>query len=104
MIRTEDVSAGCYRCLWHGNRRGELSSVVGGVTLLLAGHGCEGLYVPFPASVSVQAASLAMNLVLDWVNGKSSPTLRTRVLDTTQTAATADCDLQPDAECPICRS
>ncbi|AVJ32448.1 thiamine biosynthesis protein ThiF [Stenotrophomonas sp. MYb57] len=104
MIRTEDVSAGCYRCLWHGNRRGELRSVVGDVPLLLAGHGCEGLYVPFPASVSVQAASLAMDLVLDWVNGKSSPTLRTRVLDTTQTAAAADCDLQRDAECPICRS
>ena len=78
--------------------------MVGEVPLVLAGHGCEGLYVPFPASVSVQSASLTMDLVLDWVNGKTSPTLRTKILDHTQKADTADCDLLPDAECPICRS
>lgn len=104
MIRTDDAGGGCYRCLWHGNRRGELRSMVGEVPLVLAGHGCEGLYVPFPASVSVQSASLTMDLVLDWVNGKTSPTLRTKILDHTQKADTADCDLLPDAQCPICRS
>lgn len=60
--------------------------------------------MPFPAFVSVQAASVAVDLVLDWANGKTSPTLRTSVLDMTQTATSADFDLQPDAECPISRS
>ena len=38
----------CYRCLWHSNRRGELRSTVDSLPTILAGHGCEGLYVPFP--------------------------------------------------------
>lgn len=103
LLRTNNSGA-CYRCLWHSNKRGELRSVIGPLPVILAGHGCEGLYVPFPASVSVQAASLGMDVALDWVNGICSPSLRTRLLDRAYDLATPDCDPLRDRECPVCNS
>ena len=97
LIRTT-TSGACYRCLWHSNRRGELRSTVEPLPVILAGHGCEGLYVPFPASVSVQAASLGTEMALDWVNGTNSPALRTRLIDRTKQLATPDCDPCHDPE------
>lgn len=94
----------CYRCLWHSNRRGELRSTVDSLPTILAGHGCEGLYVPFPASVSVHAASLGAEMALDWVNDVYSPALRTRLIDHTHQLATPDCDPLRDRECPVCSS
>ncbi|EOE3515023.1 ThiF family adenylyltransferase [Klebsiella pneumoniae] len=101
LIRTT-TSGACYRCLWHSNRRGELRSTVEPLPVILAGHGCEGLYVPFPASVSVHAASLGTEMALDWVNGIYSPALRTRLIDPTEQLATPDCDPFHDPECPLC--
>jgi molybdopterin/thiamine biosynthesis adenylyltransferase len=99
-----NASGACYRCLWHSNKRGELRSIVDHLPVILAGQGCEGLYVPFPASVSVHAASLGAEMVLDWVNGTYSPALRTRLIDQTRQLATPDCDPLPDQECPLCNS
>lgn len=103
LLRTNDSGA-CFRCLWHSNKRGEFRSVVGPIQTILAGHGCEGLYVPFPASVSVDAASLGTKMVLDWANDKNSPSLRTRLIDHAHQLATPDCDPPPSPDCPICNS
>ncbi|EOB3110735.1 ThiF family adenylyltransferase [Yersinia enterocolitica] len=103
LLRTSESGA-CYRCLWHNNRRGELRSILGPLPEILAGQGCEGLYVPFPASVSVHAASLGAEVVLDWVNDIYSPALRTRLIDRHHHLATPDCDPPRDRECPICNS
>lgn len=99
-----NVSSACYRCLWHSTNRGELRSTVDPLPDILAGHGCESLYVPFPASVSVHAASLGVEAALDWVNGNYSPLLRTRVIDPAYQPATPDCDPLPDHACPVCNS
>lgn len=99
-----NASGACYRCLWHSHRRGELRSTLEPLPTILAGHGCEGLYVPFPASVSVQAASLGAEMALDWINGVHSPALRTRLIDQTHQLATPDCDPLQDRDCPICNS
>lgn len=101
LLKADNPSA-CYRCLWHSTRKGSLRSIVAPLPFILAGHGCEGLYVPFPASVSIQAASLGAEMALDWVNDSQSPSLRTRVIDRTHQAATSDCDPLPDQDCPIC--
>lgn len=103
LLRSGDAGA-CTRCLWQSNRRGELRSIAGPLPTILAGQGCEGLYVPFPASVSVQAASLAAEIALDWVNDNVSLKLRTRLIDQTQQPGTADCSPEKDRECPICSS
>lgn len=103
-ILRANESGACYRCLWHANRRGELRSTVAPLSAILAGHGCEGLYVPFSASVSVNAASLGAEMALDWANGAYSPTLRTRLIDRTHRLASSDGDPLPDRECPLCGS
>ncbi|GAB1143759.1 thiamine biosynthesis protein ThiF [Shewanella algae] len=97
-------SGACFRCLWHSNRKGELCSTHAPLPVVLAGFGCEGLYVPFPASVSVQAASLGTEVILDWANGTYSPALRTRLIDHQQQLATPDCDPLRDQECTLCSS
>lgn len=97
-------SGACYRCLWHSSKRGELRSLSDLPPIVLAGFGCEGLYVPFPPSVSVRAASLAADMVLDWANEIYSPSLRTRILQPNLQLATEDCDPLPDRDCPLCNS
>ncbi len=99
-----DSPRACYRCLWHSAKRQELRSIVEPLPHVLAGQGCEGLYVPFPASVSVHTAALGAEMALDWANGVTTPALRTRLLDHTKTLATADCDPPHDSECPLCGS
>lgn len=103
LLRTT-ISGACYRCLWHSNRRGQLRPIIDSTPLILEGHGCEGLYVPFPASVSVQAASLGAEMTLDWVNDRHTPSLRTRLIDPAQQLATPDCNPPRDWECPLCNS
>ncbi|MBV1929961.1 MAG: ThiF family adenylyltransferase [Gammaproteobacteria bacterium] len=103
LLKTKGSGA-CYRCLWHSNQRGELRSVINPLPVVLAGHGCEGLYVPFPASISVRAASLGAEMALDWVNDIYSPSLRTWLIDYVHQLATPDCDPLRDADCPICNS
>jgi len=103
LLRT-NTSGACFRCLWHSNMRGELRSTLDALPAILAGHGCEGLYVPFPASVSVHAAGLGAEMTLDWVNGINSPALRTRLIDSSQQPATLDCDPLRDRDCPVCSS
>lgn len=97
-------SSACIRCLTDHNRSGRYPSVSGDLPVLHAGQGCEGLYVPFSASVSVQAASLASEAALAWVNNSPSPALRTRVLDSRHQPGSADCDPLKIIGCPACSS
>lgn len=101
LLRVQNTGA-CYRCLCGANRKGLFPSVVGTVPTLMAGQGCEGLYVPFPASVSVQAASLGAEMILAWANDVVSPSLRTKLIDTNFQLATADCDPPRMEDCPAC--
>lgn len=95
---------GCFRCLCDANSDGLLRAVEGEMPSLLAGQGCEGLYVPFPATVSLQAAALGAEMVSSWANNDDAPTLRTRVLDSQFHSATPDCSLLKQPGCPACGS
>lgn len=103
LLRSAPTGA-CFRCLCDANRSGELKVFAEGTPTVMAGHGCEGLYVPFPASVSMQAACLASEMALDWVNNVGSPTLQTRVIDQGRTLATPDCHPSRRENCPACSS
>lgn len=92
----------CTRCMSEYTRAQRLPSVDRPLPQLLAGQGCEGLYVPFPATVSVQAASLAMEMALDWADGHPQPLLRTRVTDRSYSQATTDCNPPRAQDCPAC--
>lgn len=98
-----DKKAGaCYRCLTDFGRQGRYRAVIGDMPLIHAGQGCEAQYVPFPASVSVQAAGLGTEMVLAWANNNYSPSLRTKVLDNKYTLGTPDCDPERNTDCPAC--
>ena len=70
--------------------------------VIMKGNGCEGLYVPFPATASVQAAALAMEMVQAWLDGAVSPSFRTRVLDLKREVHFKDCSPQRYKGCPAC--
>ncbi|WP_070888150.1 ThiF family adenylyltransferase [Pseudomonas argentinensis] len=99
-----EARQGCYRCLTDHNHEGALISVEGGLEPIFAGQGCEGLYVPFPASVSIQAAALALDSALAWVGAKAWPSLSTRVVDTSYELLTQDCSPLKRPGCPACSS
>ncbi|AFO50388.1 ThiF family adenylyltransferase [Pseudomonas putida] len=94
--------SGCYRCLCNHQRAGGLPTVKGLMPALRAGHGCEGLYVPFPATVSLQAAALGAEMALAWVNKRESPSLRTKITDSGYELDTPDCDVLKAERCPAC--
>lgn len=94
----------CYRCLYHHAQDGRYQAVSGGVPSVMAGQGCEGIYVPFPASVSVQAASLGAEMALGWVSEELDDKLQTRLLDKSLMLETPDCNPELHAKCPVCGS
>lgn len=96
------VDCACTRCLSDLHRTPLYPVVQEPVPMGLAGHGCEGLYVPFPASVSLQAACLAAEIVTDWTGGTPSPRLRTRVTRPGFTQAAPDGDVTRRHTCPAC--
>lgn len=94
----------CTRCLGDAQRVPLHPAVNEAVPLELAGHGCESLYVPFPATVSVQAACLAAEMVTEWAGGAPGPRLRTRVTRPEYTQAAPDLDAARQHTCPACDS
>lgn len=98
------ASEGCYRCLCDYENRGDFHAVEGGVEPLFAGQGCEGPYVPFSASVSMQAAALGFDAAMAWVGGNHWPGLSTRMLSRVHESETADCTILKRPGCPACGS
>ncbi|WP_116893420.1 ThiF family adenylyltransferase [Pseudomonas syringae] len=98
------ASEGCYRCLCDYESWGDFHAVEGGVEPLFAGQGCEGPYVPFSASVSMQAAALGFDAAMAWVGDYHWPGLSTRVLSRAHEPLTADCTILKRPGCPACGS
>lgn len=98
----DTVEGACTRCLSDVTRAPLFPVVNEPVPTELAGHGCEGLYVPFPATVSIQAACLAAEMVADWTGGTPGPRLRTRVTKPGFTQAFPDADVARRHTCPAC--
>lgn len=92
----------CARCISRSPHSDDLRVFEDPVQHLLRGHGCEDLYVPFPASASIQAAALAMEMVQAWVNGVDGPTFRTRALNMRHAQRTGDCSPPRTEGCPAC--
>lgn len=94
----------CYRCLADVNRTPLYLSVNEEYEIKLGGHGCESLYVEYPATAAVFAASLASAHIMDWVNGEGSPLLRTMVIDRKYTRNSDDQDPIKQVDCPACHT
>jgi hypothetical protein len=94
----------CIQCLTRHMRERRHLATVEEMPKFYAGQGCENEYVPFPASVSMQAACLAAEMVMDWSAGTESPALRTLVTNRKFTAHSEDCSPPRSAGCPACSS
>lgn len=101
LLRRNEEGA-CPRCLFRHNKEGRFLSVEGGPPQIFAGQGCEGAYVPFSATVSVQAAALCADAVVDWANEVHEPCLRTRLTGLGHALATGDCSPPSFNDCPAC--
>lgn len=99
-----NVEQACFKCLCDFNREDRFKSTVEKWEPNFEGGDCSSLYVPFSLSVSVQAASLALDAAIDWANGITSPQLRTRITDPAFNLATPDTDIPQREECPACHS
>ena len=97
-------AAGCMRCMSAGHGHQLFPVIEGAMPDELAGHGCESLYVPFPATASVRAACLAADMVSDWFNGVASPRLQTDIMRRGFNKATEDTDVPKRDTCPACSS
>lgn len=97
-------SEGCYRCLCDYELEKQFLAVPGGARPVLAGGGCEGQYVAYPASVSVQAAALALEAVLAWANKTPWAPLSTLVISRLRVAPDGDLTILPKPGCPACGS
>lgn len=100
----DSPSAACTRCLNSSSRQLLYPVVDGNIALKLEGHGCESLYVPFPASASVQAACLAADMLIAWAGANPGHRLRTRVLDDKFSKGAHDQNPRIQPECPACSS
>ena len=94
--------AACTRCTSNAARKPLFPVIHGEMPIELAGHGCESLYVPFPATVSVQAACLAAEMVADWAAGAPTPRLRTRITRAEFVQGSPDADISRLEACPAC--
>jgi len=94
----------CYRCLADHQRDALYPATHEPYNMKIAGHGCEGLYVPFPATAAVFAASLAATHILEWMNAEESPALRTILLDRHYHLLTPDQDPSKQSGCPACHT
>lgn len=101
LMKAERQSA-CARCVSQPPLRDQYRVFDVPPEVIMKGHGCEGLYVPFPASTSVQAAALAMEMVQSWLDGIRSPSFRTRVLDLSREVHFKDCSPLRYEGCPAC--
>jgi molybdopterin/thiamine biosynthesis adenylyltransferase len=92
----------CFRCLIDNNRNPIYPTVTETYEIKMAGQGCESLYVPFPATTSAFAASLAASHIMDWVNGEGAPLLRTMVIDKKYHQQSHDQNPVKQSNCPAC--
>jgi hypothetical protein len=98
----DKISEACYRCLTDHDRTELYPATIEQLPIKLAGHGCESLYVPFSANVSVFAAALASEHILDWANDNPQLRLRTLVLDRNYKSDHLNVEPVKQLDCPSC--
>lgn len=103
MLQDSQKSA-CYRCLCDDDRVPLYPATTEPYQIQMAGHGCESLYVQFPASVSAMAAALAAEHVLDWVNKQPGPRFRTVIINRAYQSEHLNVDPIKQLQCPACAS
>ncbi|RQH00137.1 ThiF family adenylyltransferase [Paraburkholderia dinghuensis] len=96
---------GCFQCLRHGpgaNYRQERFPVLASSPRTRF-RGCSS-FTPYAVSAPMSAASLAADMVSDWLKGAVSPRFRTRYLETVNVQRVKNQDIAPTAGCLACQN
>jgi molybdopterin/thiamine biosynthesis adenylyltransferase len=102
-LLVDSPNYGCHRCLWTADGQERYSPLREPVDPVVMGHGCDDAFVPFSAAAAMQAASLAGQLALDWINATPSPRMRTRFVGyENRRDIKDDKDLTHTKGCPAC--
>jgi len=95
----------CYRCLWVERANGELDEKFPSFDkneAQLTRIGCDS-YMQYPVTTSVTAASLCVDLVLDWLRASPTPRLRRIAIDARKAIRMKNHDVPRDKNCSACR-
>jgi molybdopterin/thiamine biosynthesis adenylyltransferase len=65
--------------------------------------GCRA-FTPYSVSAPMNAATLAADMIIDWIKGNPSPRFRTRKIENADLLAVANHDPEHDVNCPACAS
>lgn len=96
-------SKGCYRCLQDLAGSDRYPPYNSEKDIVPVSYQCGESYIPYPPSVSCQAAALCLDTSLDWVNGKYSPSFRQRRFSK-GARDHKDQNLKQMYNCPACQS
>jgi len=98
-----DGSGGCYRCLQDLSGKDRFEPLKSMKELTPMSNQCGESFIPYPPSVSVQAAGMGLEAVLDWANGSPKPCFRNRCFHN-KARKHKDQHLTPQKGCPACQS
>jgi hypothetical protein len=102
-ILTGESNRACYKCLKTDLNGPSRYRLLKSDTAFVRNLACgDATYIPFPVSRSVQAAALALEMCLDWANGKPKPLFRTRLFDEDLAFQVKDGNPDATAKCPAC--
>jgi len=106
-LMVDSLKTACYSCLYIRHPNGEVTeryptTKAGDESNKYKRVGCDS-FMPFPVSASVQTASLAIDMMLDWIRDISSPRFRTKVLNIKNSIILKDQDAPPLKNCPACQ-
>lgn len=101
-VMFEDGAGGCYRCQQDLSGKDRYPAYKKETDLVPMRYQCGESYVPYPPSISVQAAALGLEMLLDWADGKTSPSFRQRRFSS-KARSHKDQNLSPVKGCPACQ-
>lgn len=94
---------GCYRCLQCLSGKDRFPPLKSEDDLIPMKYKCGESFVPYPPSISVQAAGMGLEMILEWVNGNVKHQFRNRNFND-KARKHKEQNLTPITDCPACQS
>lgn len=100
----DSMEQACYKCLQPDLFSLPRTTIARDERIIVRNQSCgDAPYTPFPVSSSTQAASLALEMALDWANEKIGRRHRIRTYNDQTAYRREDKNVTPHKDCPACR-
>lgn len=101
----DSMEQACYKCLQPDLFSLPRTTIAKNERETVRNQSCgDAPYTPFPVSSSAQAASLALEMALDWANDKIGRRHRIRTYSEETAYRREDKNVTPHKDCPACRN